>query len=210
MSVVSNTMLQHNHEFCHNIPAFPQPVPHKNKGGDCFACALKAFTDWAFDNPPDFETVWDCFLHRPETGTPFLSNAWPSYKAAFQRLSDLGWKMDFGAGIPVVEYSPERDQHAWRHHHTIYPAYGHKIEAMLKSGWVVYTSIILNPSGFWGGGKYKAGDHVVLIDGVRKKNYTWEVHIVCSAKGGREYWETVENLVNLHGIGSMWFVRKQH
>ena len=50
-------------EFCHNIERVAQPVPARNPGGDCFACAATAGLRFLFpERTVNLDDVWDMFV----------------------------------------------------------------------------------------------------------------------------------------------------
>jgi len=50
-------------EVCHNIERVAQPVPARNPGGDCFACAATAGLRFLYpERTVDLDEVWDMFV----------------------------------------------------------------------------------------------------------------------------------------------------
>ena len=50
-------------EVCHSIERVPQPVPARNAGGDCFACAATAGLRFLYpEHEIKLDDVWDMFV----------------------------------------------------------------------------------------------------------------------------------------------------
>jgi hypothetical protein len=213
--------------FCHNVAVYPQPTPRRNPGGDCFACALTAALRHFFpDEPPAFDHVFDCFMREQTEPSgekrSFLNNTWPGMRTAIYSAHNLVGSLQVFADIVVPRDDPERWSHDWGPQADGY-AWARRLDAWLRSGHIALASILYagNPTGEWvqtpDGPRRHATDHFVLFDGVRcgwKRHgdggggtLTYQVHVVCSAAGGRTYWIDVDQLLREHGAGAWWLLR---
>ncbi|MBS1722609.1 MAG: hypothetical protein JSS66_06320 [Armatimonadetes bacterium] len=208
-------------EFCHNIACFPQPVPFKSEGGDCFCCGLVAALRWMYpEKPITFEQAFEFFYQEGHSGDPVFVHSWPGYRKTFSNAHQAGYWLDYTADIVRPEYEPER----WPHnYHRLLGGLAYDtadmVEGYLRREYVGWTSIAYDGEGpRTKDGKWNDGDHIVLIDGVRRywarengkaKGLRVELHVVCSAQGGRTYWEEAGELMHEHGMGSFWFLRRQ-
>lgn len=207
--------------ICHNIEPFNQPEPTRNKGGDCFACATLAALRWLYPEKKfEFDQVWDSFkltqTNPNGDSFEFLGNSWLSYSKVFEQISkkmdlpDLSWRINscyptfIGFGRTAGNWNRDNGQ---------YGEYWQKLCEDLKTG-VVILSINKDGEGPWKNGCWNEIDHLVLIDGVRKRTIpvkgmpwaskiNWEVRIVCSRNGC--VWKTIWELLDLHGAGA-WHV----
>jgi hypothetical protein len=218
-------------EFLHGVTPYPQPSPARNPGGDCFACAITATLRHIHgESAPTFDQVWEAFLVEQEYNgekRKHLRNTWHGYRHALYELTELVGRMevqtDFAArGTPQFGYL-EGESMAW------WPAvdesqWAKRLDAWLRAGWYAFASIRLdpNPTGEWlitpEGPRRVSTDHFVVLDGVRcgwRKHPTvagsaslvYQVHVVCSARGGREYWIDVDTFLREHGAGAWWLIR---
>jgi hypothetical protein len=218
-------------EYCHNIKPYPQPVPHRNPGGDCFACALKATMDHIYgEKAPTFDQVWESFLVEQEYNgqkSTHLSNTWYGYRGAFYKLTDYVGNMEIQTDF-AARHGPEfgyrvGDSMAWRAA-VDEGQWSKRLDAWLRAGWYAFCSIRLDPNttGEWiitdEGPQRVSTDHFVVLDGVRwgwrkhpsvegARSLESQVHVVCSAKGGRAYWIEVDQFIREHGAGAWWLIR---
>jgi hypothetical protein len=222
-------------EYCHNIAVFPQPVPARNPGGDCFACAVTATFQYIYGaQAPTFDQVWEAFQREVEyvrngevCRQVQLENSWSGYRVALYNLRALvgpfDVQTDFAArGVPPfghdsgdsMAWCPIVDEGQW----------GHRLDAWLRAGWYAFACIRMdpNPTGEWvlteEGPRRVSTDHFVVLDGIRSgwraverfpgaKSFETQVHVVCSARGGRAYWIDVDTFLREHGAGAWWLVR---
>lgn len=209
-------------EFVHQIENFPQPHPEKNKGGDCFSCALTAALRWLYpEKNLTFEEVEKSFWLEKENGEDFwLGNSWGVYPRVFDNaikllgLSGFKYKHHFVA----PDFSRPHFNYAWNRSHGQYIDYWEELKKEIKDGGVIYTSINMGGSGpMTPDGKQNHTDHIVLYDGIRERTVPiegidWasriyqEIHVVCSAKGN--YWKDTHDLLNMHGAGA-WYILKR-
>ena len=204
----------------HNLERYPQPIPTRNNGGDCFACATLAALRWLYpDKTLTFDQVWEAFLITQNNSdgsvTEFLGNAWHLYSQVFEQvkekldLTDLSWRIN--QSYPTFD-SWGCSAGNWNRDNAQYGQYWRKLCEDLKNG-IVVVSINMDGTGPWKDGRWNDTDHLVLIDGVREHTVPipdmaaarieLEVHIVCSRdKGG---WKTIHELLDLHGAGA-WHV----
>lgn len=218
--------------FCHGIAVFPQPSPCRNPGGDCFACATKATMDHIFGpSAPTFDQVWEAFLREQTEGDgtkrKYLNNTWHGYRRAFYNLTEYVGRMeimcDFAAPLgPSFGIASTGESMAWGPNVDPY-TWAKRLDAWLRAGWYAFASIRLdpNPTGEWlqtpDGPRRVSTDHFVALDGVRCGRRRWEdgssgglayqVHVICSARGGRAYWIDVEQFIREHGAGAWWLIR---
>lgn len=216
--------------ICRNVAVVPQPSPAMNPGGDCFACATTAALRHFFPHldiqlPAVFERFWSEHT-RGDTGekTRHLDNTWWGYRGAFYRMFDLlDQKLEIVADVVLPHADVERYSHDWGFGIDGYD-YARRLEAWLAAGYLAFASIryAASPSGEWvagpNGPQRCHTDHLVLLDGVRygirphptvqgAGTYVYQVHVVCSARGGRTYWIDVDRLLRDHGAGAWWLIR---
>ena len=214
--------------FCHNIERFPQPIPTKSDGGDCFACAMLAALRWLYpERSLTFDEVWDTYVltQENEDGTSFeyMGNSWGSYPKVLENakqklsLNDFRWRQN--QCYPTFT-SWGNDAANWNRDNSQYGLYWEKMKDDLHNGGVIFISINMDGEGPWKNGRWNETDHVVLVDGVRRNTVPlnipsipgaarieWEVHVICSRdKGG---WKTIHEFLDLHGAGS-WHVLERH
>jgi hypothetical protein len=181
-------------EYCQGIKAFPQPVPVKTPGGDCFACAMTAALRHLFpEQPPTFEQAWDYFMQE-QNGSRTLWHSWPGIpKAMHNAGQDYPVQVHTEIVMPPAA-KPDWGTYAW---YQWLPGrdYIIRLEAYLRAGWVVFTEIDMHGRGPVVGQGFNAVNHVVLLDGVREvwepsasghKSLNSYIHVICSATG--EYW----------------------
>jgi len=218
-----------------NVKPFMQPNPHKNPGGDCFACSLKVVVDYLYpEKPLSFDDAFSCFedetggcgivdCGRKGKGNKFLSNHWSGFYRALQNLHDLDYRLDWE--IDVIH--PEVDKDRWSY------SFGWQVNEMewhrrvdnwLRAGWIIviemsYESIVnLQPERK---NKYFGTDHFAVVDGQREfwkehprkedGAYTGasgkhETHVVCSGKG--PYWIDTGDLHHYHGVNGFYAIRR--
>lgn len=195
-------------EFLHGVERFPQPQPHRFEGGDCFACALTAWAQWAFfSRPPDFDLVWECFMKDGD-----IVCSWPGYRSALYALASKGYSMDIEHELVKPEFEPSRTHSPWYRDRGLTRRIMRRLEGWLRSGWVAYTPIAYDGHGpYRPDGTENDTDHVVLIDGVRDiiidRAYVPQVHVVCSASDC--YWKSIDEMVRLHGMADMFMLRSR-
>jgi hypothetical protein len=180
--------------------------------------------------------VWEAFQREVEfvangevRRQTQLENTWHGYRRAFNELTELVGRMeiqtDFAArGTPQFGYLagesmawwPMVDESQW----------ARRLDAWLRAGWYAFASIRLdpNPTGEWvmteDGPRRVSTDHFVVLDGVRtgwrpriwpdgmkSASLVHQVHVVCSARGGREYWIDIDQFIREHGAGAWWLIR---
>jgi hypothetical protein len=217
--------------FCQGVAVYPQPSPNRNAGGDCFACALTAALRHFYkESAPTFDQVWACFqeeLTRGDTGEKWmhLCNTWTGYRTAFYAAADIVGRMEIFTDFVAPEADHERYSCDWGIHLDGY-AWAKRLDAWLCAGHLAFASIYYagNPTGEWvqtpDGPRRHSTDHFVLLDGVRdgwRKHPTvdgaaslvYQVHVVCSAAGGRTYWIDVATFLREHGAGAWWLIRPE-
>lgn len=217
--------------FCHGVAVVPQPVPHRNPGGDCFACATTAAMRHFFgERAPSFDQVWECYQKeniRSDTGEKWLSltNHWEGYRHAFINLERYVGGLEHFVDFVEPKFERHRASCDWGIHVDGYD-WARRLDAWLRSGHLAFASIHYagNPTGEWlqtpEGPRRVSTDHVVVLDGVRcgwkrhatvagAKTFVYQVHVVCSARGGREYWIDVDTFMREHGAGAWWLIRPE-
>lgn len=222
--------------FCHDVDVFPNPTPARNAGGDCFACALTAALRHFFGNDaPAFDQVWECFQReqtRGDTGERYtvLCYDWSGYRSAFSAAAALVGRrlesfVDLALPLPSIWTDVQRTSYAWSKA-IDGSTWATRLDAWLRAGHLAFCSIKMDasPTGAWHmtdeGARQHTTDHFVLLDGVRwgwRKHPTVEgastlvhqVHVVCSARGGRAYWIDVDVFLHQHGAGAWWLLRPE-
>jgi hypothetical protein len=216
--------------ICRNVALVPQPVPARNKGGDCFACATLAAMRHLFpENPPTFDQCWEAFevesTDAEGVSRKHLSNTFPGMRGALWNLYSAGWKIEIVADrVDPRPGDPEHESHNWGAQVGGYE-YARRLEAWLHAGYVALGNLMYRPckTGEWtlnpdGSVHRNHNDHFVLYDGVRSgwrrhavvdgaRTLVYQVHVVCSANGGRSYWIDVDDLLTQHGAGGWWLIR---
>lgn len=215
-------------EFLVGVPVVAQQQPPRNQGGDCFAAStLAAMRHFYGDKAPSYDQCWEAF-ERDQDGRKYLNNTWPGMRGALYNLCD-NWPLDIHADAvaPQLENTEHRS-YPWGPAVDGYE-YARRLEGWLRSGYLALSEIMMNgckTGPFYigpDGKRYQNHiDHFVLYDGVRsgwRKHETVEgasvlvhqIHVVCSAKGGRAYWIDVDDLLIEHGAGAWWLIRpRQH
>jgi hypothetical protein len=95
--------------------------------------------------------------------------------------------------------------------------YAHRLEGLLRSGFVAFSEINFAGSGPVVDGRWSTTDHFVLIDGIRRywkphdtvtgaSSAEEDIHVVCSARGA--YWINLREFLFKHGGAGWWLVRK--
>jgi hypothetical protein len=211
-----------------DVRVFPQPSPKRNPGGDCFACALTAGLRALFpDREVDFNRVWE-FWQKDQTEPDgskrtLLRNTWDGTRIALVNANyDGDFPIEYRVDFVAPNYGePEQWPYTFGGCHAGYE-WAVRLEAWLAAGWLALS--VINYAGNPGRGEWKDGyrlsdDHFVLLDGVRpfwKKHPTvegaaslkYEIHVVCSAAEGREYWIDLDDLRDVHGAGAWWLFRR--
>lgn len=91
-------------EIVRNVAVFRQPTPHKNPGGDCFACSLKAVVDALYpERPVPFDVAWEAFKVETYGGGKSLSNTWPTMRSAAYKLREHGYDLSVHHDIALAE-----------------------------------------------------------------------------------------------------------
>jgi hypothetical protein len=179
------------HEVLHGVKYFPNPLPKRNPGGDCFACALKAAIDYFYpDNPIPFDKAWEAFqyeqysyervptanvsresydgvnLYERKT-TTHLANHWGM--SGFRRaIYHENIYQDYYLDYRYFTVHPEVDTDKWSH------PWGWKVneqewsaqaEAWLASGWIMVVEMKLDPAD--PSEKHNWIDHFAIVDGQR-------------------------------------------
>lgn len=212
--------------FCHGVAIVPQPSPAMNSGGDCFACATTAalrhfFPEKNIQLKDVFERFWIAQEYRGEKSR-HLGNTWGSYYTALHQMGDLtDHQLDIFSDIVQPDVNTERWAHDWGFSISGYD-YAKRLDAWLRAGHLAFASIYYAgcPTGEWvetpDGPRRHATDHFVVLDGVRcgwrrhvdgHGSLTYQIHVVCSAAGGRAYWIDVDELLRRHGAGAWWLIR---
>lgn len=207
-------------EYCLNIVPYMQPKPHKNHGGDCFACALTGILRHLFpDSHPDFDTVWNYFMQPYyNSDKKGLSNSWSGMKKAVQNAEEDGYRVEYEYDIVRPTFDNIKTWSYTFFPHVPSKEFTRRLEGWLRSGWVALQEINYAGAGYRNEkGRYNDSDHFVLVDGVRE---IWEqservegasslefyVHVVCSTKGS--YWINTRDFLIRHGAGAWLLVRK--
>lgn len=218
---------------CHEVQRFPNPLPHRNPGGDCFACAAYAIVRHFYgDAAPSFSDVWEAFLHPNQRGRtdqtyPSCAN-YPGYKDALERIRTAD-----GRGLEVRNHltRPEYNVDQWEasfYWRIPYQEWWHDLHAYLSAGWVAIAHVNqagigpVTPCGRGDGSLcYTQTDHILVIDGARRFHYEefengefklgsleYEVHVVDSANSKNTTgWHPVHDWLIRHGASGLHMVR---
>jgi hypothetical protein len=196
------------------VQPVPQPTPHKNAEGDCFACAMTAALRHLYpERPISFDDAWQAFV---DERTGLVNNHWGWIRTALYRLAGQGYEMEITSDLVAPQFNVERFSHAWWQ---MYPEgqYAHRLEGYLRGGWVAFTEINLDGKGpVSPEGLLNSTDHILLLDGIRTGWHREEgklgaalkhqVHVVCSAKGA--YWIDLQTFLYRHGGSGWWLARR--
>jgi len=206
-------------EFCLNIEPHLQPYPKKNPGGDCFACATTAAINYLFpENKVTFDEVFEAFKDKQG----HLCNSWDFYHFAFYALCNHqnDRTVDIYTDCVLPNFYTSRFNPNFYHFE---PAreYTDRIEGLLRSGWVILTSISMSGTGPYDEKlMFKGTDHIVIVDGIKKvwvnqydenNNFICAsqeefIHVVCSAKG--KFWVKGRDWFRKYGAAAWWQIRK--
>src|SRR6185312_15435470 len=161
-------------EILLGVRRFPQPIPHKNAGGDCFACALTAAVNFLFpEKPVAFDDVWNCFLVQASDGKPLLSNCWPTMYRAICELRSRGYAIEHRRDIVLPVFDVDTWSHSWWHAEPTHE-WACRLEAWLSAGWVALAEMNLDGKGLFNAdGTMNAIDHFAVLDGQR---HYWKKH----------------------------------
>ena len=204
-------------EIIRNIAPFPQPVPNKNPGGDCFACSLKAVIDGLFpERPIPFDAAWESFKVEAYGGGTVLSNTWPTMRRAIASIRDRGYDLQTRHDIALVAVDIETWSYTWGLSINE-EEWSYRLEAWLSAGWLALAEVNFAGTGpITPNGYRSSADHFVCLDGQRhfwKPNLEFggasldhETHVVCSARGA--YWINTADLLRKHGAAGLILVRK--
>lgn len=216
-------------DFCLNIQPTPRPSPPFNTGGDCFICATRSIFVHLFpENPPSCSQVAEWWEYRdpdtnkPNPGTRSYQNTWYGQENMCNRASyDSGYKVEHFMDFIYPAYDFKFFSHGWGHANSGYE-YERRIEAWLKSGWVILAEINYNGEGPVNKHGFKNHpDHFIVLDGVRQQledgpfdetgkilshSLIGYIHVVCSAKG--MYWIKTDDLTFKHGLGAFYIIRR--
>jgi hypothetical protein len=217
--------------FCANVPVIPQRSPSRNPGGDCFAAALNAAMSFMFgESAPSYDECWEAFQSEQTSGNGekwiHLGNTWPGMRDALYKLSGSGWKLEiFADTVAPRAEDPERFSYCWGAKVDGYE-WARRLDAWLRAGYLALGEVMLNgcETGEWcvgsnGRPQRNTNDHFVLYDGVRcgwrshevvpgASSLVYQVHVVCSSRGGRAYWIDVDEHLRNHGAGGWWLVAR--
>lgn len=208
-------------EILLGVKRFPNPEPHKNPGGDCFACALKAAVDFLYpEKPLAFEDSWNCFLRETTSGEKHLSNVWPTMRAALYELHAKGYDLEIRQDLVLPSFDVDNRSHSWWHFEPE-GEFAYRLEAWLSAGWVALVEMNLAGAGHFNqDGTENHIDHFAVLDGQRHfwqrlttvpgaSRLDHETHVVCSSKSGRgEHWVRTQDLLRKHGVAGMYLVRR--
>lgn len=205
-------------EICLGVTPVTQPAPARNKGGDCFACALTAALRWIHQDPTiPFDVCWELFLVESAGGSRVLSNSWSGLRSALYASIERFGAIEIVADMPKPQFDPEESGWCWFQAMAPEVEYARLLEGYLRSGFVAFTEMEFAGRGPVVAGKWNTNDHFALIDGVRSywkpvaavpgaSSHTTEVHVVCSARGA--YWIDTREFLFKHGGGAWWLARK--
>lgn len=196
-----------------------QPLPEKNEGGDCFACAVTAAVRHLFpERPLEFDAAWSYFMAQTVSGEPFLDNAWPGIRRALVQVYRNGYLIETATDLVTPDWEPRTWDHAWWRTVPSLPTeeYCRRLEAYLCAGWIAFATVDLYGLGpTLESGNPNTINHFILLDGVKYERETVDsgtgrvvrwVHVVCSAKGA--YWLTADDLLFKHGAAAWVLVRR--
>lgn len=227
-------------EVLRGAKRFPNPLPPRNSGGDCFACATYSMVSLLFPEREDI--TWDA-LYKAWENPKFpgqLDNTWPHYLEVFDRMARL-FELPVERGIlftpPFSAWDIERNEPAWfRAPGEIY--WWRDLQAYLSAGWLAIAHV-----NQFGSGPYEVGDpaqegyihttdHIVLIDGARQARVrrpqpkwymekypeseptwdTWEyqVHVVDSARSDQSGWHEARLWLYRHGASALHIMRRHY
>lgn len=195
------------------VERVPQPQPHRQPGGDCFACALRAVLGHLVpERETTFEDTDRWFTETTTSGSEVISSTWFGMDKALWRVRTDGWPIEWEheqAMHPQLDI--RRFGHAWVFQDDP-RGYGRRLQAWLAAGWVPLTTILFDGGGpFTADMKANTPDHFVVLDGVRQRgdDHFWnnpEIHVVCSAKGS--YWIDAQSWCRRYGGLSWLLVRR--
>lgn len=208
-------------EILLGVKPFLQPSPGRNPGGDCFACSLKAATDYLYpENPIDFNLAWESFEETSVGGNRVLSNCWPTmaWRAPYA-LHEHGYKFDLHRDLLMPQ--PDLDHHSYSWGFQVNEQeWSLRLHAWLSAGWVAIAEQSFPPlPAVTPDGRKNHTDHFVVLDGQRSfwqessllpgaSSLEHETHVVCSAKGA--YWIDTKDLLNLHGVNALVLLRRSN
>lgn len=217
-------------EFLQGVAVVAQRSPTRNPGGDCFAASVLAGMRFLFgDRAPSYDQCWEAFQFEqknPDGSTStHLRNVWPGMRDALYKLYGEGWKLEILADAVMPQMgSPEEHNFNWGPRVDGYD-YARRLEGWLRQGYVAIGDLMMHgcETGEWtirdGQPSRNANDHFLIYDGVRSgwrkhsvvsgaSTLVYQIHVVCSSKGGRAYWIDVDDLLRKHGAGSWWLFRE--
>ena len=95
-----------NKEIKLGVKPFPQPLPTRNPGGDCFCCAFTAGVNYFYpEKPISFDEMYECFMCKDTKGNPALANGWIQYKKTFEMLNEKGYNFANKPNIVLPDFS---------------------------------------------------------------------------------------------------------
>src|SRR5690606_33803683 len=142
-----------------------------NPGGDCFACVFTAAMRHLFpDRAPTFDDVYSWFVAKNSSGGEVLDNTWTGFARAIFRAREAGYAIQ--EALEIVWGNELLWGGVERFDYTFGPPideglYARRLEGYVRGGWLAITMILFDGSGPVKDGRLNAGDHFVLLDGIR-------------------------------------------
>lgn len=224
-------------EVCHGLERHAQPIPYRNPGGDCFACALAAalpflYPDQERSSDEWFEWAFESFRNGKVHGSDELriDNSFRGFKVALDTVSkDLG-RLEIAYEMP----EPHFRRATWRdegHNGWAFQVADDRaariLEGYLRGGWVAFATISLDGGGptvvkddgsVW----FNSIDHFVVLDGIRSvyeesfnddgsfRSGSWNdyLHVVDSSARDLTGWHQVRTFMLCHGACAWWIARR--
>jgi hypothetical protein len=123
-------------EVCHGIERVPQPVPYKNEGGDCFACAATAGLRFLYpEREISLDEVWDLFVEEYYDGS------------AQANLQKLRGAVDDFLHTKVTEFPPAHEALKT----TFAEVSAEKPRTTVGNTWFGFEKVLNKASYEWGG-----------------------------------------------------------
>lgn len=157
-------------EILLGVERVPNPQPHRNEGGDCYACTLIAALVHLFpeQDAPTFEDCDRWFTGRTTSGDATTNNTWRGMDSALWHARADGFDLEVAYDMVVPQFDPRQWGYGWP---VVWAGdqYVRRLEAWLAAGWLALTVINLDATGpLTDDLKIWTTDHFLLLDGARQ------------------------------------------